>query len=183
MTIQYCAAAVAAGKKVVYVCIEQDPEEIRKQASQLGLDIEKVLMISAKDIKYGIGKKPDDIDEKIVLVLESLRKLKPDVLVIDSISSLQIEDGIKARLLEKKLVDGIKGLGATTLVTGEALNGDYPDMTIPFLVDNVILLYYVNFGTQAGRSLVIKKMRLTAHSEEVHPIKIDSKKGIILVSL
>jgi len=43
-------------------------------------------------------------------------------------------------------------------------------------------LKYVSIGPQAGRSLLIKKMRRTKHSEEIHPIVI-GKGGIKVLSV
>jgi len=54
-------------------------------------------MISARDIRYdiGIGKKPEGIVDKVNLILEKLRKLKPERVVVDSVSSLILEDGLR----------------------------------------------------------------------------------------
>ena len=113
------------------------------------------------------------------LVLEKLRKLKPERVVIDSVSSLILEDGLKARVVVKKLIEGLDKLGATCVITGEALEGDYPDEVTPFLVDGVIVMQYLVVGSTAGRSLFIQKMRQTKHSEDTHPLEI-GKNGIVV---
>ena len=41
-----------------------------------------------------------------------------------------------------------------------------------YVVDGVIVLHYMGAGMQSNRTLHIRKMRSTKHSEDLHPIKI-----------
>ena len=50
------------------------------------------------------------------------------------------------------------------------------DTISEFLVDGVITLQYVMVGIESSRNLMIRKMRATAHSENIHPIEF--KEGI-----
>jgi KaiC/GvpD/RAD55 family RecA-like ATPase len=185
MALQFIAAGVKEKKKCAYVAIEQPPAELTTQAEQLGLNVKGVDFISAKDIKYdlGLGKKPEDLVEKIRLVLDKLNKAKPARVVIDSVSSLQIEDGFKAKLVIKMLFDGLKKLGATSLVVGEALESDYPDEITPFLADGMIVLRLESLGSDVSRTLTVRKMRLTNTTATNNELTIDSKKGIIVKAL
>jgi KaiC/GvpD/RAD55 family RecA-like ATPase len=137
-------------------------------------------MISAKDIKYdlGLGKKPEGMEAKIRLILEKLAKLKPARVVVDSVSSLTLEDGLNARGLSRLLIEGLNNVKATTLITGEALNGSYPDEVTPFLSDGVIILSLDALGSQIARSLVIQKMRMTDYGAGVSNLEIIAGKGV-----
>ncbi len=181
--LHYISAGVKEGEKCAYVAIEQNPEELKIQAKILGKDVGPAEFISAKDIKYdlGLGKKPEDVIEKIKLVLEKLQKLKVKRVVIDSVSSLQLEDGIKARLVVKMLVDGLKKLGATAVITGESLNGIYPDEVTPFLVDGMIVLKRTHIGNETRRVLEVIKMRLTDCNDSPQQFEI-TKKGIKIIA-
>ena len=48
-----------------------------------------------------------------------------------------------------------------------------------FVADGVIMLHYMGIGSQSNRTLHIRKMRATKHSEDLHPIEI-TKKGMIV---
>ena len=95
--MQFLEAGIQKGEKCAYVTIEEPPEKIMNQAEQFGLFKKRPEMVSARDIKYdiGIGKKPEGIVDKVNLILEKLRKLKPERVVVDSVSSLILEDGLR----------------------------------------------------------------------------------------
>lgn len=175
--IQYVGEGIKLGQRCSYICIEQSADAIIKQASQFNIDMQGVNMVSSEDVRYGIGKKPDDIEEKGKLILEVVKRNKPDRVVLDSISPLQIEDGLQARLTVRKLIEGLRSTGATIVVTGEALNGDYPDMVTPFLVDGVILMKKQAVGTEETRSIIVDKMRHTKIDGGVHSVEF-TKNGL-----
>jgi circadian clock protein KaiC len=41
-----------------------------------------------------------------------------------------------------------------------------------YVADGVIMLHYMGIGTQSNRTLHIRKMRATKHSEDLHPLQI-----------
>jgi KaiC/GvpD/RAD55 family RecA-like ATPase len=179
MCIQFCESALMKGLNAVYVCIEQDEEDIIAQAQLFGCFMGKQpIMISSKKIKYGMGKKPDDLEQTIQLLIEELTRIRPDVIAIDSISSLQIEDGVKARLMVKKLFEGLRKTGATSIVTGESLNGEYTDKIAPFLAGGLIMLTLEVLGGEA-RAISIRKMRKTKIDPSPHTLEF-TKKGLVV---
>lgn len=46
------------------------------------------------------------------------------------------------------------------------------------MVDGVITLHYTTAGADAGRHLVIKKMRTIKHSENIHQIVFEKGSGM-----
>ncbi len=180
--MQFLDKGIKDGKKCVYVIIEEPPEKIISQAEQFGLFKNQPVMISAKDIKYdiSISKKPESIMEKTKLVLEKLKKIKPDLVVIDSLSSLSIEDGIEGRKVIRKLFEGLNQLGITAITTSElAQGGPYlsRDTISEFLADGVLLMNYLGVGDKNFRSVKIVKLRETGHEEGDISFEI-KKKGI-----
>ena len=112
-------------------------------------------------------------------------KLKAKRIVIDSISllSLIINDqaSMRNRLLE--LIRSLKKRNATLLLTSERIGDNLSRLGVEeFLVDGVIVLDFTPIGPQAGRSLFIRKMRRTKHSEDIHPIEI-RKRGIRVLNI
>ena len=70
--------------------------------------------------------------------------------------------------------------GVTSIMTSEVSEGDnkYGKYGVEeYVVDGVIVMHYMGVGTQSNRTLHIRKMRATNHSEDLHPIGI-GKKGI-----
>jgi KaiC/GvpD/RAD55 family RecA-like ATPase len=179
--MHFMADGLKKGDTCVFICLEQEEEDIKRQAKKLGMDLEGVIFISAEKVKYGMGKKPEDIEEKEKLIEDECNKIKPDRVVVDSISALQMEAGIKTRLIERRLLKKLKKIGSTAMVIGEAEDGDMPNKEMGFLTDVVFVLHYLVVGSTASRTLFIQKMRETKHSEDVHPIEI-TKKGVVVKS-
>jgi KaiC/GvpD/RAD55 family RecA-like ATPase len=181
--MQFLESAIKKGKKCAYVTIEEHPSKILEQAKQFGFFAKPPEMISAQDVKYDLGwKKPDAVLDKIKLTLEKVGKKKVEVVVIDSISSLSLEDGLSARQLTRTLIEGLYKIGVTAIVTGEALQGDYPDEVTPFLVDGVIVMKLDSLGSEVSRSIMVRKMRLTNADNSGNSLEIKSKKGILVRS-
>jgi len=76
-----------------------------------------------------------------------------------------------------------KANGLTTILLSEIPEGNksYSRHGIEeYIVDSVITLHYLSLGSQSGRTLVIRKMRGTAHSEDIHPMEFKAGKGIMV---
>jgi KaiC/GvpD/RAD55 family RecA-like ATPase len=179
VAMHFMADGAKRGEKCVFICLEQEEEDIKRQAKKLGQNLDTITFISAEKVKYGIGKKPDDMEEKVKLIEDACASIKPDRVVVDSISALQMEAGTKTRIIERRLLRKLKKLGSTVEIVGESEDGDMPNKELPFLSDAVFVLHYLVVGVAASRTLFIQKMRETKHSESVHPIEI-TKKGLIV---
>lgn len=180
---QWADALIKMGEIPAFFCFEQSPEEIKKQLLQFGIDLSKVDFYSAKDMKYDtmLGKKPQNLPDLIKLILETSKKIKAKYIIIDSVSSIQIEDGLHARLVVKQLIDGLKKLGATTLLTSESVEGGKIDDLTPFLADAEIVLHYSSIGSKLFGNIEIRKMRFTAHARGIFDCIMD-KNGLKVVS-
>jgi KaiC/GvpD/RAD55 family RecA-like ATPase len=75
----------------------------------------------------------------------------------------------------------LKNAGLTTLLITEIPEDGGPRTSSAhgvesYVADGVINLYYTTMGMESGRNMIIRKMRGTAHSEDVHPLAF--KKGV-----
>ncbi len=184
MGMQFLEAGLKKGEKCVYVTIEEPPEKILDQARQFGFFAKPPAMISARDIKYDIAlTKPNDLLSKINLIMEKLEKEKPDRVLVDSVSSLIIEDGSEARVSVRKLVEGLNKLGATSILTSELSKESEwfsRDTVSEFLSDGIIKLEMEIMGKEVQRSLVLIKIRGTKIEGGRYSIEIKNK-GIKIV--
>ena len=182
--VQFVDAALRKGMKCVYIPLEERGEDVIKEAEQFDKwkDRKNLTVLPAKDVKYdemGLGKKPIDNKERMKLVYEKVKKLVPDIVVIDSINPLKIENGAEARLILKMLIDKFKEMGITTMFVGESFNGPYPDETIPFLVDAIVILKKVSIGKRGERTIMVDKMRKT-NVDLITSNMSFTKKGIVV---
>ncbi|MCX6814408.1 MAG: hypothetical protein NTY20_02050, partial [Candidatus Aenigmarchaeota archaeon] len=96
--------------------------------------------------------------------------------VVDSLSmfELYIDEPFKIRKAMFKFLEKLKEIGVTTLVTAE-IPEDSNNLSrtgvLEFLVDSVIVLQYLSIA-KYKRSLMIRKMRTSKHSMDIHPFDI-----------
>jgi circadian clock protein KaiC len=88
---------------------------------------------------------------------------------------LNFENEHEVRKAVLKMVYLLSRAGVTTLFTTE-INEDSKQLgkygVEEFVADGVIVLHYMGIGTQSNRTLHIRKMRATKHSEDLHPLSI-----------
>ena len=85
-------------------------------------------------------------------------------------------------LLSKTKFNIVKREGCTAILTSEIEEGSNRLSRFgveEFVVDGVIVLYYLGTVGEYIRSLQIKKMRRTKHGNDVYPLEI-SEKGLVI---
>lgn len=108
---------------------------------------------------------------------EIVKKTKAQRLVIDSSTIIEmfIQDDYLRRVAIMKLINDLKKLGVTTIVTGTVPEGtDLLSISgiIEFFVDSVIKLEFLPIAEEFKRTLTIRKMRRTDHSIYIHPFEM-----------
>jgi KaiC/GvpD/RAD55 family RecA-like ATPase len=178
--LQYLWDGLENGEPGAYMTLEETADEIKKDALMFGWDFEKY----EKSGKFKIIEK--NLFENPDLEFFELDKIKAKRLVIDSISliSLMSSDPAALRNRLSNMIADLKKKGVTVLMISEGGEvSDYSRSGVEeYLADAVIHLDFTPIGAQAGRSLFVRKMRRTKHSENIHPIEI-SKTGIKVLAI
>lgn len=139
----------------------------------IGKDIGKILKIYVFDLYTRI--------EKIVKETNAKR------LVIDSSTIIEmfIRDEYMRRVALMKLINNLKRLDITTVLTGSVPEGtDLLSLSgiIEFFVDSVIKLEFMPVAEEFKRTLTVRKMRRTDHSIYIHPFDI-TKSGLKVIEI
>ena len=140
--------------------------------------------LDAQDMNRLIKLYVFDITNKVA---SNIRALGAQRVVIDSVSLIEmfIKDEYLSRVAMMQLVENLKQMGVTALLTGtipetsEALSGGG---IIEYIVDGVLKLDFVPVAEEFKRTLTIRKMRRTNHSTMIHPFQI-TKAGINIVEI
>jgi len=118
---------------------------------------------------------------------EIVKKANAKRLVIDSSTIIEmfIKDEYLRRVALMKLINDLKKLDITTVITGTIPEGT--DMLsiggiIEFLVDTIVKLEFMPVAEEFKRTLTIRKMRRTDHSIYIHPFEI-TKSGLKVIEL
>jgi len=176
----------------LYVSLDESPELLREDVLRFGWnlrDLEKtgkfklidgsIFSEGAESLYSGSS---FDIDVLLQEIMKEVKNIKAKRLVIDSIPGMgfKFKTEVETRHAIMKLNYLLQRTGVTTILISE-LNeatkqfGKYG--VEEYLADGVITLHYLGVGTQSNRTMHIRKMRSTKHSEDLHPMKI-SDKGI-----
>ncbi len=182
----------------IYVTLDERPDLIREDMLRFGWDLRKLEesnllhIIDGSLARIGMPSEEEfsmpatgfDIDKLLLEIMRTVKRSGAKRLVIDSIPALgfnfQHETEVRNAIL--KLSYLLMRIGVTTIMTSEIAEGanKFGKFGIEeYVVDGVIVLHYIGIGTRSNRTMHIRKMRATRHSEDLHPLEI-SEKGIVI---
>ncbi len=170
-------------EKGLYVTTGDTLRNIRKQASKLGWDFEAVEKSGLVKI---IEIEPYDMEKLIENMSVSKEMSQATRIVIDSLSmfELYMQEPYKIRKGLFSVLQKLREMGKTVLVVAE-IPEEGKNLSrsgvIEFMVDSVIVLQLLGIA-KYKRSLMIRKMRVTDHSTDIHPFAIGPN-GIKLMKI
>jgi circadian clock protein KaiC len=179
---EFVQEACRNGKKALFITFEESSSQIIRNMKVIGISLEPfmnkgLLRIHAdRPTSYGL-------EMHLVTIHKLVNEFKPEVLVLDPISSLMaIGEEVEVRSVLVRLVDYLKMKGVTTLFT-DLKHSEKPDQSslISSLVDAWILLEDVEANGENNRILRLVKSRGMAHSNQIREFHITSK-GIDLIA-
>ncbi len=176
--------ATKLNQKGLYITSEETTGNIVRSMKQFGWDfdnLEKKGMIKILEVQ--------PFEAKIVIskITEAIEAMKLQRLVIDSVSMFEytLEDQSRIRKFLYTLFKRLREMNILTIVTSEIpeeVNARLSQFgAVEFLVDTVIKLQYMELA-DTRRSLMIRKMRMTNHSPNIHPFEI-TKTGVNILSI
>ncbi|MBT4870802.1 MAG: AAA family ATPase [Candidatus Diapherotrites archaeon] len=189
--VQFLMEGAAQGEPGVYLTLDERPDLIREDMLRFGWnmrqleDSEQLKIIDGTIAKIGIPSDEEfslpatgfDLDKLLLELMRTIKKIKARRVVIDSIPALgmNFENEHDVRKAILKIIYLLSRAGVTTLLTTEVNEGSkqFGKYGVEeFVSDGVIVLHYMGIGTQSNRTLHIRKMRATKHSEDLHPLEI-----------
>jgi len=189
--IQFLVNGALQGEPGVYLTLDERPDLIREDMLRFGWNIRQLedqgqlKVIDGTIAKIGIPSDEEfslpatgfDLDKLLLELMRTIKKIKAKRVVIDSIPALgmNFENEHEIRKAILKIVYLLSRAGVTTLLTTEVNEGSkqFGKYGVEeFVSDGVIVLHYMGIGTQSNRTLHIRKMRATKHSEDLHPLEI-----------
>lgn len=177
--LQFLMTGINAGQPGLLVSFEEFPASLIRDARQLGWDLPaleqagqlKILFTSPEVLL-------NSLKAESSFLSDSIRMLSPERVVIDSAAHFQriTTDPLELRQTYNTLVNALKRENMTSLLLDEAVNvlqfqrGRMA--ALPFLVDTVILLRYVEVDSTMQRAMAVLKMRGSAHQKEIRSFQI-----------
>ena len=121
-----------------------------------------------------------DLDKLLLEIMRVSKRIGAKRIAIDSLPSLGFnfknQNDVREAILKLSYI--LTRMGATSMLTSEIRENknQYEKYGVEeYVVDSVIVLSYQGLGTQSNRTLHVRKMRATKHSEDLHPLSITPK--------
>jgi len=184
--MQYIMHGIENGEQGLYVSMEENPEQIMREAALLGWDMKSHF---EKDLFF-IHLAGSDFKDMILNKLPQLVKARQDYdvrtrIAIDPMTPViwAVDDKQEQRVLVSSLFNTLKQLGVVLSTVeehskpGETIG---EDVLLPiYLSDGAIHLDYHPIGGAYNRTLQIIKMRGSSHGEGVYPYIFARGAGVI----
>jgi len=201
--------AARFGERGLYVTFEQKEEALENQGKLFGWNMGRlmkkgllqILYLPVKEIDHETAKrilekvKKDGIKRLVIDSISTLAINAPVYTFMDASDMIDISKGKQPALptvtgdfLTKsfiyRFIDYLKNTDHfTTLIISEAPEkGEYlsRDTVSEFICDGVVHITFESMGGEFSRSLMVRKMRQTNNDEDIHPLEISDKEGLVV---
>jgi circadian clock protein KaiC len=166
------------GEPGLLMSFEEFPSSLHRDAEALGWNLRELeasgklhLMFTSPEVFLASLESPDSRLNQLLLEANIRR------LVLDSISHFNrlTSDMQALRHIYASVANGLRREGVTAMLLGEEGRGGYRRAFIgglSFIVDNIILLRYVEIESAMQRAIVVLKMRGSDHAKEIRRYEI-----------
>jgi len=180
LALQYLVNGITKfGDKGIYVTFEQLPDQIYRDATNYGWDLQKL----EKEDKFRLICTSPNIfleTEEEHILDEPIKEIQPRRIAIDSLTHLEMfvpkrEMRKEAyRLLMYLKTKGLSSLSIweTPQILGQSFS--ITEVGLSFLLDCIVLLKFVEIESSMKKALLILKMRGSDHDKRLREFKITS---------
>ena len=192
---QFLYHGLQNGEPGVLVALEEHPAQIKVNMGQFGWDVrpyeEQGVFAIVDAFTGGIGeyakreryvvRDPTDVRMLVDVLRDAVRDLRAERVVIDSVTSLYLTKPVVARSTVMQLKRVLSGLGCTSILVSQVsvTERGFGGPGVEHAADGIIRLDLDEYNGELYRSLIVWKMRGTAHSMRRHPFEITDK-GIVV---
>jgi circadian clock protein KaiC len=176
LSLHFLAAGAERGERGLMISFLENPEQLRLRAAQFGIgeqlgskrDLVEVLFLSPVEL---------NLDAAAAHIRAAVETRGVRRVVIDSVAELEFAAHDIARFDDflASLVGFFRGYEVTTLMTREITQLFGSQLTIAsrglsYIVDNIILLRYVELFSEIRRALTVLKIRGSDHDKRLREL-------------
>ena len=174
----YARAGASRGERVVYYGFEETRSILLRNYREIGMEMDSV--IAAGHLKV-ICRYPEatSLEDLLVDLRLGLEELKPSLIVIDSISSIEhasSESGFRQFMIG--VASLLREHGRSALITQTIAASEVAEHTAPYLstiADAILVMDYDAAGYELNRTMRVIKMRGSGHAQ--HPYRLNIEAG------
>jgi circadian clock protein KaiC len=163
LSVQFLTAAVRAGHRTLLVSLDEHPRQLIRNAKTLGFDLATMLEAGQMFIHYESPLELE-LDVHFDRIMKLVEQEQIDCVVFDSIAVYEMTSPDEVADYLYALATFFKDRLATTLFNYESpellgLSQISEELKGSHLVDNIILLNYVEISTVLRRAIAVPKVR------------------------
>lgn len=177
LATSFAAASVAAGERCLLVSLEESTAQLHRNASSWGIDL--AAMEDAGLVRV-VSEYPEvaSVENHFVSIRQHVDTFRPRRVAVDNLSALERVASVRGM---RDFVIGLSSYlrsseitmlmtAATSSVMGSASVTEAHAST---LTDAIIVLRYVELGSEVRRAVCVLKVRGSAHDTRIHEFRID----------
>ena len=182
LALQYLVNGVTKfGDKGIYVTFEELPDQIYRDALNLGWDLRK---LEDEDKLRIICTSPNimlETDEGDNILDQPIKEIQPRRIVIDALSHLEMfvpKEEIRSEVYRLVRHLKMKNLSSLLLWENPQILGQsfsVTDAGIGFLVDCIVVLKFVEIESAMKKALMVLKMRGSDHDKHLREFQLTSE--------
>lgn len=185
MACQYIAEGARRGERSLMLSLDEQVPQILRNASTIGLDLQRDIDQGLVRLHYDPPQEIE-VDQHFHQVEEIVNDFQPTRVVVDSLSTYGSNLGTSGRvfrdffhaliaLMKENQIAAVYNHENPEMLGMSSMMGDF---AMSSLVDNIILLNWIELGAQFRLGLTVAKMRANPTSRVTHECEIVEGKGM-----
>ena len=185
MALQYIAEGARRGERSLMITLDEPPAQVLRNAQSIGIDLQSAIDKGLVHLWYEPPQE-FEIDRHFAQIEAIVERFKPQRAVIDSLSTYGSSLGATERSF-RDFFHAIVALMKEHQITA-VYNHENPEMLgmssmmgefkVSSLVDNIILMNWVELGDTFRHALTVAKMRAMPTSRTTHECEIVNGQGM-----
>lgn len=182
MGLQYIAEGAKRGERGLMLSLDEQVPQILRNASSIGLDLQADIDRGMAHLEYDAPQEIE-VDVHFHHIEQLVEKFKPKRVVIDSLSTYASNLGTEGRvfrdffhalvaLMKEHQIAAVYNHENPEMLGMASMMGGFP---LSSLVDNILLLNWVELGDVFRLGLTVAKMRANPVDRSTHECEIDGK--------
>jgi circadian clock protein KaiC len=185
MGLQYIAEGARLGERSLLISLDEQVPQLLRNASSIGIDLQQGIDRGIVIMEYH-SPQEIDIDQHFNRIERLVEEFKPKRVQIDSLSTYGLSLGTQGRLfrdffhalvalMKEHQVAAVYNLENPEMLGMSSMMGVFH---MSSLVDNIILLNFIELGDTFRRGLTVGKMRSNPVDHSTHECEVVDGKGM-----
>jgi circadian clock protein KaiC len=185
MGLQYLAEGARCGERGLMFSLDEQVPQIIRNANSIGIDLQAHIDSGLVRVQYD-SPQEIEIDYHFHMIEQTVEECKPKRVLFDSLSTYGSNLGTKGRMFRDffhALVALMKEHQTATVYNHEnpemlGMASMMGDFAMSSLVDNIILMNWIELGDAFRLGLTVAKMRANANTRSTHECEIRHGEGM-----